>query len=283
MLGGVDERPFLCADPVRIGRVGESPGDFREQAVAQVGRRFDLARVERVSLGTDGEAQYVNGASRIPFREVDGWIDPFHVIRAAASCAVDRGVGGRAIADALRRSGPEAAAGPIEGMAGRGGCREGARGVAAYLRRHAGRIGGGPSMGATEAERQHVYKVRMGSFPCAWPPEGAGAMARARSWLLSGFGLPRRAREGSLSEARRARRDGRLGRLVSSLPGSRVRSEGKGWEPPRRLGGRAGLRRQVQGVRRRPLGSSANINLMPTCSTGIRQSWAVLLHTPRIR
>lgn len=220
------------ADPVRIGCVGESPGDFREQAVAQAGRRFDLARAERVSLGTDGEAQYVNGASRIPFREVDGWIDPFHVTRAAASCAVDRGVGGRAIADALRRSGPEAAAGPIEGMAGRGGCREGARGVAAYLRRHAGRIGGGPSMGATEAERQHVYKVRMGSFPCAWSPEGADAMARARSWLLSGFGLPRRAREGPLSEARRASRDGRLGRLVSSLPGSRVRSEGKGREYP---------------------------------------------------
>lgn len=87
-------------------------------------------------------------------------------------------------------------------------------------------------MGTTEAERQHVYKVRMGSFPCAWSPEGADAMARARSWLLSGFGLPRGTREGPLSEARRARRDGRLGRLVSSLPGSRVRSEGKGWEYP---------------------------------------------------
>lgn len=82
------------ADPVRIGCVGELPGDFWEQAVAQVGRRFDLARAERVSLGADGEAQYVNGASRIPLREVDGWIDPFHVIRAAASCAVDRGAGG---------------------------------------------------------------------------------------------------------------------------------------------------------------------------------------------
>lgn len=280
--GGVDERPFLCADPVRIGRVGESPGDFREQAVAQVGRRFDLARVERVSLGTDGEAQYANGASRIPFREVDGWIDPFRVIRAAASCAVDRGVGGRAIADALRRSGPEAAAGPIEGMAGRGGCREGARGVAAYLRRHAGRIGGGPSMGTTEAERQHVYKVRMGSFPCAWPPEGADARARARSWLLSGFGLPRRAREGSLSEARGAQgREAREARVLAARKPCTIRGEGVG-VPPRRLGGRAGLRRQVQGVRRRPLGSSANINLMPTCSTGIRQSWAVLLHTPRI-
>lgn len=87
-------------------------------------------------------------------------------------------------------------------------------------------------MGTMEAEHQHVYKVRMGSFPCAWSPEGADAMARVRSWLLSGFGLPRGTREGPLSEARGARGDGRLGRLVSSLPGSRVRSEGKGREYP---------------------------------------------------
>ena len=63
-------------DPVRIGCAGEAPGDFWEQAVVQVGRRFDLAGVARVSLGTDGEAQYMNGRSKIPFREVDGWIDP---------------------------------------------------------------------------------------------------------------------------------------------------------------------------------------------------------------
>ena len=50
-------------EPVRPGCVGEAPGDFWEQAVAQMGSRFDLARVERVRLGTDGEAQYVNGAS----------------------------------------------------------------------------------------------------------------------------------------------------------------------------------------------------------------------------
>lgn len=138
-------------------------------------------------------------------------------------------------------------------------------------------------MGTTEAERQHVYKVRMGSFPCAWPPEGADARARARSWLLSGFGLPRRAREGSLSEARGAQgREAREARVLAARKPCTIRGEGVG-VPPRRLGGRAGLRRQVQGVRRRPLGSSANINLMPTCSTGIRQSWAVLLHTPRIR
>jgi len=229
LLDGVDERPFLCADPVRIGRVGESPGDSWEQAVAQVGRRFDLARVERVSLGTDGEAQYVNGASRIPFREVDGWIDPFHVIRAAASCAVDRGVGGRAVADALRRSGPEAAAGLIEGMAGRGGCREGARGVAAYLRRHAGRIGGravdGHDGGRAAARLQGphgVVPVRLAARGGRRDGEGAQLAAlRFRPAAQDEGGVPLRGEGAS-----------RDGRLVSSLPGSRVRSEGKGWEYP---------------------------------------------------
>ena len=216
-------------DPVRIGCVGEAPGDFWEQAVAQVGRRFDLAGIARVSLGTDGEAQYVNGRSRLPFREVDGWLDPFHVIRAASSCARD---GGSDIARTLRGSGPEAAADLIEGMVADGRCREGAPEVAAYLRRHAAEIGGGPSMGTMEAEQQHMYKVRMGSFPCAWSQEGADAMARVRSWLYSGFELPRRAREGSLSDARRARRDRRLERFVASRGGSRVQSEGKGWEYP---------------------------------------------------
>lgn len=86
--GKEDGRRF---EPVRLGCVGEAPGDFWEQAVAQVG------------AGT------------------------------AAS---------------------------------------GAEGVVAYLRRHAAEIGGGPSMGIMEAEQQQMYKVRMGSFPCAWSPAG---------------------------------------------------------------------------------------------------------------
>ena len=87
-------------------------------------------------------------------------------------------------------------------------------------------------MGTMEAEQQRVCEVRMGSFPCAWSLEGADAMARVRSWLLSGFELPRRTREGSVSEARRKARDRRVGRLVASQPGGRVQSEGKGWEYP---------------------------------------------------
>lgn len=218
--------------PVRLGCVGEAPGDFWEQAVAHVGRRFDLARVERVRLGTDGEAQYVNGLARMRFPEASGHIDPFHVARAVASCAVDRAAGGALLADAVRSLGPEACADLIDDMVEDGTAREGSGAVASYLRRHAAEIGGGPSMGTMEAEQQHMYKVRMASFPCAWSPAGADAMARVRSWLHSGFELPARTREASRSPRRAARRDERLARFVSAQPGSRVKSEGKGWEYP---------------------------------------------------
>lgn len=46
--------------------------------------------------------------------------------------------------------------------------------------------------------------------------EGANAMARARSWVYSGFGLPPRTREGSISRAGRERREKRLAAFASS-------------------------------------------------------------------
>ena len=87
-------------------------------------------------------------------------------------------------------------------------------------------------MGTMEAEQQHMYKARMGSFPCAWSAAGADAMARVRSWVYSGFALPKRAREGSRSRRRAARRDERLAGFVAPRPGTRLKSEGKGWEYP---------------------------------------------------
>lgn len=196
-------------EPVRLGCVGEAPGDFRGRAVAQVGSRFDLARVERVRLGTDGEAQYVNGAASMPFADVAGFIDPFHVFRAVGRCAPSPD--GSRLVSVLRSEGADACAGAIEAMVGAGTAASGAEGVAAYLRRHAAEIGGGPSMGAMEAEQQHMCKVRMGSFPCAWSPAGADAMARLRSWLGSGFALPPRTRESAESPRRRERR----GRMIA--------------------------------------------------------------------
>lgn len=207
-------------EPVRLGCVGEAPGDFRGRAVAQVGSRFDLARVERVRLGTDGEAQYVNGAASMPFADVAGFIDPFHVFRAVGRCAPSPD--GSRLVSVLRSEGADACAGAIEAMVGAGTAASGAEGVAAYLRRHAAEIGGGPSMGAMEAEQQHMCKVRMGSFPCAWSPAGADAMARLRSWLGSGFALPPRTRESEQSPRRRQRRERKLARHLARRAGGRV-------------------------------------------------------------
>lgn len=239
-------------EPVRLGCVGEAPGDFWEQAVAQMGSRFDLARVERVRLGTDGEAQYVNGAASMPFADVAGFIDPFHVFRAVGRCAPSPD--GSRLVSVLRSEGAEACAGAIEAMVGAGTAASGAEGVAAYLRRHAAEIGGGPSMGTMEAEQQHMYKVRMGSFPCAWSPAGADAMARLRSWLGSGFALPARTRESAESQRRRERRERKLARHLARRAGGRVKSEGKGWEYPLAaslVGFRADVRYEAAGA---PLG-----------------------------
>lgn len=220
-------------DPVRLGCVGVAPGEFWREAVAQVGSRFDLSRVERVSLGTDGEAQYVNGIGAMSFApEADGHIDPFHVDRAVARCAKPGDRLGRALLQLLEAGGPEACAFAIDSLASVGALRAGSEKVAAYLRSHAAEIGGGPSMGTMEAEQQHTYKVRMASFPCAWSLAGADAMARTRSWIASGRDVPRRTRGESLSPKRRRARDERLARVVDPTPGKRVQSEGKGWEYP---------------------------------------------------
>lgn len=105
-------------------------------------------------------------------------------------------------------------------------------------------------MGTMEAEQEHMYKVRMASFPCAWSVAGADAMARTRSWLYSGFVLPARTRGGSRSAARSRGRDERLGRFLAARAGRRVQSDGKGWEYPVRAsltGFRADVRCEAAG------------------------------------
>lgn len=105
-----------------------------------------------------------------------------------------------------------------------------------------------------EAEQQHMYKVRMGSFPCAWSPAGADAMVRLRSWLGSGFALPARTRESTESPRRRERRERKLARHLARRAGGRVKSEGKGWEYPLAaslVGFRADVRYEAAGA---PLG-----------------------------
>lgn len=204
------ERDRARVEPVRLGCAGEAPGDFRGRAVAQTGSRFDLARAGRVRLGTDGEAQYVNGASSMPFADVAGFIDPFHVYRAVGRCAP--APEGPRLVSVLRPEGAAACADAIDALVEGERAASGAERAAAYLRRHAAEIGGGPSMGTMEAERQHTCKARMGSFPCAWSAEGADAMARLRSWLGSGFALPARTRESAMPRWRSEAAGAPLGR-----------------------------------------------------------------------
>ena len=122
---------------------------------------------------------------------------------------------------------------------------ERSRQVAAYLRNNMGLIDvEGPSLGTMESENQHLYGVRMDSFPCAWSRRGASDMARIRSRTHSGRAIPRQTREGSMTAKRRRRRAEReLAALARLAPSSVVKSEGRGWEPPRQFGRRYGRRR----------------------------------------
>lgn len=148
---------------------------------------------------------------------------------------------GPRLVSVLRSEGAEACAGVIEAMVGAGTAAAGAEGVAAYLRRHAGEIGGSPSMGTMGAEQQHMHKARMGSFPCAWSPEGANAGARLRSWLGPGFALPPRTRESEQSPRRQERRGRKLARHHARKAGGRVKIELKAGStrspPPSRASG----------------------------------------------
>lgn len=171
-------------DPVRLGCVGVAPGEFWREAVAQLGTRFDLARVERVSLGTDGEAQYVNGIGAMSFApEPDGHIGPFHVDRAVARCAPRDTRLGWALLEVLEAGGPAACAGVMGMLGAEGLLSEGWDGVAAYLRKYAAEIGGArpwapwrPSSSTCTRSAWRPSPARgRGRAPTRWPGPGAGS------------------------------------------------------------------------------------------------------------
>lgn len=231
---------------VRLGCVGEEPGAFWEQAVARVGAAYDLSRVGSFRLGTDGEAQYLAGAGKLP-GGAEVRIDPFHLDRAVASC-FPAGSAFRAQAvSTLWEQGAARCARLVRLLAASGDASPKRAGeVADYLDAHAAQIGGdGPSMGTMEAEQQHLYKSRMAGVPMAWSREGADAMARVRSAAYSGMAVPPRTREGALSDRRRTRREAAVARSRGSAAPYALQSEGKGWEYPA-AGSLAGLRADVR-------------------------------------
>ena len=234
-----------CARHAMVGPAGE----FMPQAVAAVGRRYDLSKVRRVHVGADGEGWCLAAGEWLPGAEAVPHLDPFHVNRAVLSCFPDPRMGW-AVLDCLWDAGQREAAALIDAAAELGEARpERAARVSAYLRGNMPFLGvPGPSLGTMESENQHLYGVRMDSFPCAWSVRGASDMARLRSRLHSGVAVPRMTRERSETRRRRAARERRELRALESqgLPAAKVvQSVGEGWEPPHRASV-AGLSAEVR-------------------------------------
>lgn len=221
--------------PVRHAMVG-IPSKFMPEAIAAIGTRYDLSKVRRVHVGADGEGWCLSAGEWLPKAEACVHLDPFHINRAVLSCFADSKMGWHVL-DALWDGGKEQAANLIEAAAALGEARpKRAAQVVGYLRHNMEFIDvSGPTLGTMESENQHLYGVRMDSFPCAWSPRGASDMARIRSRVHSGREVPRMTREKSASPRRRARRERReleflahSGQTASQV----VQSVGKGWEPP---------------------------------------------------
>ncbi len=238
-------RRIGVARHVMVGAASE----FMPQAVAAVGSRYDLSKVRRVHVGADGEPWCINAGAWFPNAEATPHLDPFRVNRAVLSCFPDPKAGWRVL-EVVADGDVDEGCRLMEACAELGEARpkQVAR-VAAYLCGNAPAIAvDGPSLGTMESGNQHLYGVRMDSFPCAWSREGASAMARVRSRLHSGREVPRMTRAGSETPRRRARRERReLERLGSTgLSASAVvECASRGYEPPHRASV-AGLSAEVR-------------------------------------
>lgn len=215
-----------------------SVSEFMPQAVAAAGSRYDLSKVRRVHVGADGEPWRINAGAWFPKAEAIPHLDPFHVNRAVLSCFPDPKAGWHVL-DAIADGDVEEGCRLMEACADLGEARpKRVARVVAYLRGNASAIAvEGPSLGTMESGNQHLYGVRMDSFPCAWSREGASAMARVRSRLHSGREVPRMTRAGSETPRRRARRErreldwlGSQGLSASAV----VECPPRGYEPPHR-------------------------------------------------
>lgn len=211
------------------------PEELWSEGVAAVGEKYDLGRLERVHLGSDGE-RWCRGAERyLPKGEVVFHLDPFHVNRAILSCFADAKMAW-SIVEALEDGDKREAIGLLEACRDMGVAREKRAGqVIAYLKGNIDSIAlGGPSLGTMESENQHLYGCRMDSVPCAWSERGASDMARLISRRASGRAIPKMTRERSCGQARRRRREQRELAFYERKGGAgrMVESDGRGYLPP---------------------------------------------------
>lgn len=211
------------------------PAQFAREAVAAVGGAYDLSKVRRVHVGSDGEGWCKLVGAFVPGAEAVGHLDPFHVNRAVSSCFAEPGAAS-AVLGAVYGGDKESAPALLSACADLGLARPGrTEQVVRYLEGNMELIAReGPSMGTMEAENQHVYGVRMDSFPCAWSVRGASDMARLRGRSVSGVPIPRMTREKSMSKRKLAARRRRELAPYEGGAGRVPECSGRGYEPPHR-------------------------------------------------
>lgn len=225
-----------CVHHARVG----SPDELWCEAIASVvGKKYDLSKIESVHLGGDGERWCRDLERYLPHTCVTFHLDPFHINRAIMKCFGDTKLAWSVI-DVLNEGDKQEAIALLKAALEFKVVREKQTlEVISYLEGNIDHIAlDGPSLGTMESENQHLYGVRMDSFPCAWSITGASDMARIISRRESKTALPKLTRERSMGEKRCARRQRKELAFYESCgtnPGKVLKSEGSGYLPPHQV------------------------------------------------
>lgn len=184
--------------------VGDADELWSEAIASAVGRKYDLSKIRCVHLGGDGERWCRRAGRYLPSAEVTFHLDPWHINHAVMMCFKDTKMAWK-ILDVINDGDKEEAIALLEASLEVGLAREKqTRAVISYLKGNIDHIAvDGPSLGTMESENQHLYGVRMDSFPCAWSLRGASDMARIIARRESKSAIPRRTREDSQGDRRR--------------------------------------------------------------------------------
>lgn len=170
---------------------------FRAKAVAEALSVFDIATIQCVRVGFDGEKCYQCWKEYFPSRiRFEDNLDPYHLFKIVESCFERENpkaqAGKQDVFELLREGHPQAAADYLETLVNRGFARYKANlDVAQYIRNNAFAIRKTDySLGTIETDQQHIVSARMKSVPCGWSKEGAHAVLRLQTRISSGLPLP---------------------------------------------------------------------------------------------
>lgn len=223
-----------CVHHALVGR----PETLWSEGMASMGKKYDLSKIERVHLGSDGEKWCRDVERYLPKAQVTYHLDPFHVNHAIMGCFDDKRLAWNVI-DVVSCGDKHEAIALLSACLDYGLAKQKrTRAVISYLEGNIDAIAvEGPSLGTMESENQHLYGARMDSFPCAWSLRGASDMARIISRRASSTSIPRMTRKRSEGLKRAQRRQekelsyyghkGKRARMVESV--------GQGYLPPHQV------------------------------------------------